>query len=608
MVWSNSILALPWGQWLLATPVYVIGMVTFGRQAWRSLIDRSPGMYVLILLGASAAYLYSLPALLLPAAAGHTHHQLLFFESAASIITLILLGNYIESRVIQKTSSSVAELTKLQKTTARKIVMNGATETTVVIDNALLQVDDVVLVHTGDKAPSDGVIVWGKALANESMLTGESDWVSKTIGDPLLGGAVLENGAVKMRVTAIGKDTTLARIIELVTQAQNEKTPTQRLADRISAVFVPVILLIALLTFGLWCRNGSLAQALMHGISVIVIACPCAMGLATPLALMVGLGRAAQCGILIKGLRPLEECTRIRQVAFDKTGTLTTGQPTIAGFGTFGNTTEEMLQSIAVTLERHSSHPIAQSITQAWSQVASLEMAEVTEIKGKGISGVARDGTVFFIGAARAPENTAEEAPAHQIYITRNGHLAGWIDLCETIRPDAKAMIDQLKRLHIRPVIISGDSAAKCQIVAQALGIDTVYAGQLPEQKLECLAQLMRTAPTAMVGDGINDAPALAKAHIGIALSEATQIAIQQADILLLNARLKTLPLALSIGKRTYITIKENLFWAFIYNIIAIPIAAFGWLTPTIAAASMALSDVFLLINSIRLIQLRIKN
>jgi Cu+-exporting ATPase len=587
-------------QWMLATPVYAVGLLTFGRQAWRSLLRLAPDMHVLILLGASAAYIYSVAGAILYSS--HAHHYM-FFESSASIITLILLGNYIENRVIGKTSSSMVALAGLQQTTARKVVPGRTDGTVAIVDNSLLQPDDVVMIHSGDKVPADGEILWGNASVNEAMLTGESDRIAKGTGERLTGGSILESGSVKMRVTATGRDTALARIIELVRQAQNGKTDTQRLADRISAVFVPAVILIALLTFGgwFWIRQAPFARALMYSISVVVIACPCAMGLATPMALMAGLGRAAKNGILIKGLRALEACTAIRQVAFDKTGTLTTGQPAVADFGVIGdNITEEELKTMAVALERHSSHPIANSITRTWNDAAPLEMAEVTEIRGRGIAGVTTAGVKLFIGAAHALRN-APAVSGHQIYITRDDETVGWIDLREELRPDAGDMIDRLKRLHIRPVMISGDSAARCAPVAQALGIETVYAGQLPEQKLERLDELMQAAPTAMAGDGINDAPALARADIGIALSEASQIAILQADILLLNARLKNLPLALRIGKRTHATIRENLFWAFVYNIIAIPVAACGWLTPAIAAASMMLSDVFLLVNSLRL-------
>jgi Cu+-exporting ATPase len=598
MVWPDAVWANPRLQFLLSLPVYLAGLVSFGKPAVRSLLGRMPDMNVLILLGATAAYVYSLAGLFLYGE--HAHHYL-FFESSASIITLVLLGRYIEEKAVEKTSSSIADLVRLQKTTARKILFGRKAEKIVSVDNSQLQVGDRVLINTGDQVPTDGCIVWGEASVNEAMLTGESDSTSKRTGDTLTGGTLLESGTVRMRVTAVGRDTALARIIELVKLAQNEKSVMQQLADRISAVFVPAVLLIALATFGVWrwLLAVPFVDALMYGISVTVIACPCAMGLATPLALMVGMGRAAKNGILIKGMRPLEACTRIRLIAFDKTGTLTTGEPVITAFASLENRENE-LKSFALALEKHSSHPVARCITKSWHGAAPVEMARVTEIRGKGMSGLTADGTAIFIGAAPAPDD-ASFPPGHSLYVTRDQKVVGWIDLQEEVRPEAREVIEQLKRLHIRPVIVSGDRESKCRAIARQLGIETVYAEQTPEQKPAILKELMRTAPTAMVGDGINDAPALATAHLGISLSDASRIAMQQADMLLLDASLKRLPLALGLGKHTFITVKENLFWAFIYNVIAIPVAACGFLTPTLAAASMALSDVFLLANSMRL-------
>ncbi|MDR1103075.1 MAG: cadmium-translocating P-type ATPase [Tannerella sp.] len=598
MVWPDSVWANPRLQFLLSLPVYLTGLISFGKPAVRSLLNRMPDMNVLILLGATAAYAYSLTGMILY---GEQAHHYLFFESSASIVTLILLGRFIEEKVVEKTSSSIADLVRLQKTTARKILFNRKAEKIVIIDNSRLQAGDRVLINAGDQVPADGCIVWGEASVNEAMLTGESDAIHKRTGEALTGGALLESGTVKMRVTAVGRDTALAHIIELVKRAQNEKTAMQQLADRISAVFVPVVLLIAFATFFVWYLFMAVSpvNALMYGISVAVIACPCAMGLATPLALMVGMGRAAKNGILIKGMQPLEACTRIRQIAFDKTGTLTTGEPVITAFASLENREDE-LKSLAVALEKHSSHPVARCITKSWKDAVPVEMASVTEIRGKGISGRTADGAAIFIGAAHAMDGVSS-LPGHSLYITRDRKPVGWIDLQEEVRPEAQEVIEQLKRMHIRPVIVSGDQEDKCRKVARKLGIETVYAGQTPEQKPAVLKELMRTAPTAMVGDGINDAPALATAHLGISLSDATRIAMQQADILLLDASLKRLPLALGLGKHTFVTIRENLFWAFIYNVIAIPVAACGFLTPTVAAASMALSDVFLLANSMRL-------
>jgi Cu+-exporting ATPase len=598
MLRPDSVWADPRLQFLLSLPVYLTGLVSFGKPAVRSLLNRMPDMNVLILLGATTACAYSLTGLFLYA--GQAHHYL-FFESAATIITLMLAGRYMEEKTVEKTSSSIAELVGLQKTTARKILFNRKAEKTVTVDNSQLQVGDRVLINAGDQVPTDGCVVWGEATVNEAMLTGESDAVGKRVGDALTGGTLLASGTVKMRVTAVGRDTALAQIIELVKRAQNEKTAVQQLADRISAVFVPAVLLIAFATFGVWywLMDVPFVKALMTGISVTLIACPCAMGLATPLALTVGLGRAAKNGILIKGMRPLEACSRIRQIAFDKTGTLTTGEPAITAFASLENREEE-LKSFAVALEKHSSHPIARCITKSWSSAAAVEMARVTELRGKGMAGLTADGAAIFIGAAQAPDGDPGLSD-HSLYLSRNQKIIGWIDLQEEVRPEAREVIEQLKRMHIRPVILSGDREPKCRTVALKLGIESVYAGQTPEDKPAILKTLMRQAPTAMVGDGINDAPALAASHLGISLSGATRIAMQQADILLPDAGLKRLPLALGLARHTFITVRENLFWAFFYNVIAIPVAACGFLTPAVAAGSMALSDLFLLANSLRL-------
>ncbi len=598
MFWHNTFLSNPWVQFALSLPVYIVGLITFGKPAYQSILNRMPDMNVLVMLGASAAFIYSLIGLLL---FPENAHHYLFFESSASIITLILLGNYIEERTVKKTSSSINDLIKLQKVIAKRIdIDKNGNEKVTEINNQELLLNDIVLVNSGDKIPMDGKIIWGESSIDESMLTGESDFILKKTNDAVVGGSLVETGPIKISITAIGKNTILSQIIELVKKAQNEKPVMQKLVDRISAIFVPTVLLIALLTFSIWfwVIGIPFAQAMMYAIAVTVIACPCAMGLATPLALMVGMGRAAKNGILIKGTQTLEECYKIKQVAFDKTGTLTTGKPIIKSFFSIDNNINEM-KRIAVSLEKHSSHPIAKAILDAWD-TTPFTLKEVKEIKGKGISGKNEAGTEFFMGAYHALPEPPEELN-HSLYITKNKKLIGWIDLHEEIRSDAKKVIDTLKSKNITPVLISGDSKSKCEEIAKQLGIEKVFSEQMPEQKLQRLEELLKVAPTAMIGDGINDAPALAKSSVGISLSDATQIAIQQANILLLNEKLENLPLALGLGKHTFITIKENLFWAFFYNVIAIPLAAFGFLTPTIAAASMALSDIFLLINSGRL-------
>lgn len=585
-----------WVQFALATPVYLIGMQHFGRSAWRSLRNGMANMDVLISIGATAAFIYSV----IGTVWGNSNY--IFYETAASIITLVFLGNLLEEKAVKQTTTAISELAKMQATKAKLIKHDdNGTEQIEELDNQQLKIGDQVLVNTGDKIPMDGVIYWGNGYVNEAMITGESLPVEKQAGDKVIGGTILEEGSIKLKVSATGKDTVLSYIIELVKQAQGNKPPMQKLADKISAIFVPVVLAIALLTFliSLLVLHLPFTDAMMRSIAVLVIACPCAMGLATPAAVMVGLGRAAKNGVLIKGAQTLESFKDIRQIVFDKTGTLTTGQLQIDQYHVEG-LDETDFKSIVYSLEKYSAHPIAKSISAQWQGVPVVEMQEVEEMKGLGIRARDAAGNSYVIGSRKIwPQATAEDT--HHVYLLKNGQCVGWIDLKDQIRPEAKQVIDYLHAHQIRTILLSGDLKAKCDHIAQLLGIDEVWAEQTPAQKLQKLDALLQLAPTAMVGDGINDAPALAKATIGISLSDATEVAMQSANVVLLKNDLSHLPLALGLGRHTYLTIKENLFWAFFYNVIAIPVAAVGWLSPVFGAAIMGLSDVVLAINSIRL-------
>jgi Cu+-exporting ATPase len=386
----------------------------------------------------------------------------------------------------------------------------------------------------------------------------------------------------------------------MVKQAQGEKPPVQLLADRISAVFVPAVIIIALLTLaGNWIYLGQFTPSLMRSIAVLVIACPCAMGLATPAAIAVGLGRAARSGILFRNARSLEGFRHIKQVVLDKTGTLTTGEFSVSAMEA-KDIGEERLKQIIYSLEKHSNHPIARCLTKAFRTKQDIRWKSIEEVKGLGMRGVDRDGNIFEAGSLSMFESGATESP-HHVYVCENGIKLGWVDLTDEIRPEAKEVVRYLKGKGIRTFLLSGDSSARCTWVAQELGIDEVFSSRSPQQKMEKIAALNQLSPTAMVGDGINDAPALSKATIGISLSEASQLAMQNAQVVLMNQGLKKLPLALGLGKHTYRTIQQNLFWAFAYNIIAIPVAAFGFLTPAFGALVMGLSDVVLAINSVRL-------
>ncbi|MBD0333779.1 MAG: cadmium-translocating P-type ATPase, partial [Chitinophagaceae bacterium] len=434
---------------------------------------------------------------------------------------------------------------------------------------------------------------------SEAIITGESAPIYKTKKDKLIGGSIVENGTIKAQVTAVGNDTILSNILNLVKQAQGEKPPVQQLADKISAVFVPAVLAIAVVTLvANWITLQQFTPALMRSIAVLVIACPCAMGLATPAAIAVGLGRGARSGILFRNAKSLELFKDIKQVVFDKTGTLTTGNFLITNFKS--QIAEEEFKRIVFSLEKYSNHPLAKSIAQQWKTNDEIRWKTINEVKGQGIQAVDVEGNIYQAGSfAIASEFTDDDS--HNVYITRNKGLIGWVDLDDELRAEAKAVVKHIKSKNIKTILLSGDRYNKSKRIADALSIDEVIAEQTPEQKLQKVAELSKQTPTVMVGDGINDAPALAKATIGISMSEASQIAMQSAQVVLMNNGLDKLPTALGLGRHTYLTIKQNLFWAFFYNIIAIPVAAFGFLTPTFAALVMGFSDVVLAANSVRL-------
>ncbi len=585
----------PWVQLGLTLPVYTVGMSFFGKSAWKSLRNRMPNMNVLIAVGATAAFVYSLYGTLTGQA-----EQYMFYETAATIITLVFLGNYLEDASIASTQRELNKLAKSQKVMANMIAFDDEHKEQIFpVENTQLRVGDLILIKTGEQVPIDCKILWGDAHANEAIITGESIPVHKYSKDILIGGSFITDGTVKAQVTAVGNDTVLSGIINLVKQAQGEKPPVQQLADKISGIFIPVVLVIAVLTLSVnWIILDDFTKALMRSIAVLVIACPCAMGLATPAAIAVGLGRAAKTGILFRNATSLELFKDITQVVFDKTGTLTTGNFRIAGF--HSTIDEDEFKKIVYSLEKYSNHPIAKSITTEWKRKDPISWQKIEEVKGLGMQATDKEGNSWVAGSYKIADAFTKEDD-HNIYLVKNSHLVGWIDVQDEIRPEAKSVIDYLHRKNIKTILLSGDRYAKCYQLASQLGIDTVIAEQTPGQKLEKIAELNNLAPTAMVGDGINDAPALAKATIGVSMNDASQIAMQSAQVVLMNHGLKNLPTALGLGKHTYLTIKQNLFWAFAYNIVAIPVAAFGFLTPTFGALVMGLSDVVLAINSVRL-------
>jgi Cu+-exporting ATPase len=587
----------PYVQLALTIPVFIVGMDFFGRSAVKSLWKGIPNMNVLIAVGAVAAFGYSLYGTLIGEA-----QQYLFYETAATIITLVFLGNWMEDKSVQATQAALKKLAVTQKVMANMIAYDDKHEEHIFpVESAHLKVGDLLLIKSGEPVPMDCKILWGEASVNEAIISGESSPVDKKINDKLIGGSVLENGTVKVYVTAVGENTVLANILKMVKEAQTEKPPIQQLADKISAVFVPAVIGIALVSFliNYFFAHHLFSTSLLRGIAVLVISCPCAMGLATPAAIAVGLGRAAKNGVLFKNAKSLEIFKSITQVVFDKTGTLTTGKFIITKFEA-GSIGDEAFRQIAFSLEKYSNHPLATTIVKEWKIKNELRWAKIEEIKGLGMKATDKEGNTYMAGSYQSVSALTDDH-AHNIYITRNNELLGWIDLADEIRPEAKEAISQLKMKGIKPILLSGDSKEKCEQVAVALGIAEIYAEQTPEQKLLKIAGFNQQAPTAMVGDGINDAPALAKATVGISLSDASHIAMQSADVILMNHGLKNLPLALGLGKHTYRTIQENLFWAFAYNVVAIPIAALGFLSPAFSALAMGLSDVVLAINSVRL-------
>lgn len=589
-------LHIHWVQLALATPVYLIGMSFFGKSAVKSIRNRMPNMNVLIAVGATAAYVYSLYGSLTGQA-----EQFMFYETAAAIITLVFLGNYLEDASINSTQRELNKLVKSQKVMANMIAFDDEHKEQIFqVENTQLHVGDLILIKNGEQVPIDCKILWGDAHVNEAIITGESVPVHRFPKEKLIGGSIISDGTVKAQVTAVGENTVLSGIINMVKQAQGEKPPVQQLADKISAVFIPLVLAIAVTTFiASWIILKEFTPALMRSIAVLVIACPCAMGLATPAAIAVGLGRAARTGILFRNATSLENFKNIKKVVFDKTGTLTTGKFVIADYKILSGEKDPFKQ-LVFSLEKYSNHPIAKAIITEWKTKDEIRWKKIEEVKGKGMKAEDKDGNIYWAGSFRVAEKFTEDK-IHNIYIVKNDELVGWIDVKDEIRPEAKSVISYLHSQNIETILLSGDRKEKCDELAKELGIDIVIAEQTPEQKLAKIAELNEKSPTAMVGDGINDAPALAKATIGISMNEASQIAVQSAQVILMNHGLKKLPTALGLGKHTYLTIKQNLFWAFAYNIVAIPVAAFGFLTPTFGALVMGMSDVVLATNSVRL-------
>jgi Cu+-exporting ATPase len=598
------VLMNPWVQLILVLPVYTIGMMSFGKSGYKSLLNRLPNMNVLVTIGSSAAFIYSLIGTIFNLGEGY-----LYYETTATIITLVSFGEYLEHASVKSTQRALKALVKSQRVMANMIAFDHEHKEVILpVENTQLKVGDLVLVRTGEQVPSDCKILWGEAHVNEALLTGESTPIHKKAKDTIVGGSIVEEGTLKAQVTAVGNDTVLSNILNLVKRAQGEKPPVQKLADKISAIFVPTVLIIALMTLLInWAVVGAFTPSLLRAIAVLVIACPCAMGLATPAAIAVGLGRGARNGILFRNSKSLELFKDIRQVVFDKTGTLTTGKFQISNFKSL--IADEEFKRIVYSLEKYSNHPLAKTIAKEWRVPNELRWRKIEEIKGKGMLATDMDGVEYALGSHKLALGLSTEEN-HNVYVVRNNELLGWIDLADELRPESNSVVQYLKSRGIKTVLLSGDRYEKSRQLADSVGIAEVIAEQTPEQKLQKIQELTDQQPTIMVGDGINDAPALAKATIGISMSEASQLAMQSASVVLMSSGLNKLPMALGLGKHTYITIKQNLFWAFAYNIVAIPVAAVGLLGtygPTYGALIMGLSDVVLAINSVRLFVKRVQ-
>jgi len=584
-------LQIPLVQLLLCLPVFIVGCLHFGKSAFSSVKNGVPNMDVLIFVGSTAAFIYSLIGTF-----ENLGERYEFYETCATIITLVLLGNVFEKRSVTQTTSAVKDLIKIQQVNANRVI-NGSIE---VISAKEVLPGDTLLVNEGDKIPVDGDVLSGNASVDESMLTGESLPVEKSKYDKVIGGTIIQHGNIHIMATKVGSNTVLAQIIDLMKKAQAAKPPVQKLGDKVASIFVPAVILISLLTFVItyFAGHTPVQTALMSAIAVLVISCPCAMGLATPTAVMVGLGRAAKNGILIKGGDTIEAVANTKFVVFDKTGTLTTGKFRINEIKAEDDTKIENIRGVIIAIEERSNHPIARSLVNELKPLPQQKviLRKAVEEKGLGMRAEDVDGNNYFLGTAKSITDGG-----FNIALYKNQALLAQIAIDDEIKPDAADLISKLKKMGITPVLLSGDKQNRCLKVASAIGITEIHSEKLPDEKLAVIDIYKQKGKTIMIGDGINDAPALTQADVGVSMNDASQVAIQSARVILLNTDLHSVVKFLQISKHTLITIKQNLFWAFAYNIIAIPIAAFGFLNPMVGAFAMAFSDIVVIGNSLRL-------
>ena len=627
-----------WLQLALATPVVFYCGAQFYRGAWAAFRHRAADMNTLIATGTGAAYLYSVAATVAPgvfarAAAGGAHHAEpgmapVYFEAASVIIALILLGRMFESRAKGRTGEAIRRLIGLQAKTAR-VVRDGA-EKDIPVEEVVP--GDVVIVRPGEKIPVDGQVEDGSSSVDESMLTGESLPVQKTPGDEVFGATLNKTGSFRFRATKVGRDTALQQIVRLVQEAQGAKAPIARLADVVSGIFTPIVLCIAIATFAVWFvaapTEVRFTTALVSFVSVLIIACPCALGLATPTAIMVGTGRGAEHGVLIKGGEALETAHKLQTIVLDKTGTITRGEPALTDVAAMPGMAEEELLRLAASAERGSEHPLGEAIVRAARDrgLALAEPAAFNAVAGHGIE-VSVEGKRLLLGNARLMRDRqvpidddarqrAETLSAEgktPMFAAVEGRLAGILAVADPVKDESKQAIDALRRMGLEVVMMTGDNRRTAEAVARQVGVERVFAEILPEGKAEQVKRLQREKKTVgMVGDGINDAPALAQADIGIAIGTGTDVAMEASDVTLIRGDLRGVVTAIALSRATIRTIRQNLFWAFIYNVIGIPVAAgvfyplLGWLlSPIFASAAMSFSSVSVVTNSLRLRRFR---
>jgi Cu+-exporting ATPase len=638
LMWTPVFVGKPYLLWALATPVQFWAGWRFYRGTWGSLRHRTADMNTLIAVGTSAAYLYSMVAVLAPGlftADGLGPH--LYFDTSAMIITLILLGRFLEARAKGQASEAIKKLIGMQPKTA--LIIRDGEEVEIPIED--VQVGDLIRVRPGERVPVDGTIREGYSSIDESMITGESIPVEKKVGDEVIGSTINKTGSFKFEATKVGKDTTLAKIVKLVEEAQGSKAHIQRLADVIASYFVPIVISIAIITFIIWYFVGpapALTFAFLNFVAVLIIACPCALGLATPTAIIVGTGKGAENGVLIRSAEALERSHRINTVLLDKTGTLTHGEPRVTDVIATSSSSQEEVLRLAASAERSSEHPLGEAIVKATSE-RQLELHPISDfnaIPGHGIEasvagkklilgnlGLIKDTGLSLNGLEEEAERLWVKGKT-VMFLSIDNQVVGIIAVADTIKPNAKGALEELHKMGIEVVMLTGDNQRTAEAIAQEVGIDRVMAEVLPEHKAQEVKRLQEEGKAvAMVGDGINDAPALAQADVGIAIGTGTDVAMETGDITLISGNLEGIVTAISLSKRTMKTIKQNLFWAFAYNTALIPVAAgvlylafgqtgvpsglrfilgdFGFLNPILAAAAMAASSITVVLNSLRL-------